>query len=107
MTQPPVPALAVLLSGDCTGTVPVDSTMLPAPPAAPGVIQAHLSPSSPLTGSSQPPDVRLVAPMGACGKKSVTVSPYSWPPTMLQPSSSPGVFTQPMPQLGPASLMYV
>src|SRR2546430_693392 len=96
----------LLLHNDCTGNVPVLNLTFAAPPGVPGVIHAHLSPFSPFTGSNQPPVLRFVAPTGACGKKSETVSAYSWPSTMLKPSFVPGVFTNAWPQFADASSTY-
>src|SRR6266851_7188524 len=97
MTQPPALLLKLLLQSDCTAKVPVDSPMFAAAPW-PLEIQAHLSPFSLPLPSSQP----------VLGNGSLMDSPYSWPPTMLTPSSSPALppLTKFCPHDAPASVWY-
>src|SRR5882762_6903382 len=97
MTQPPALLLKLLLQSDCTAKVPVASVMFAEAPC-PREIQAHLSPFSRPLPSSQP----------LLGNGSLTDSPYSWPPTMLTPSSNPALplLTKFCPQEAPASVMY-
>src|SRR5437762_2700480 len=106
MAQPPLRPLMLLLHNDCTGNVPVVSERFAAPPGSPGAIHAHLSAFSPPTGSNHPPLERSLAPTGACGKRSLIASVYSCPSTIVKPSVRPGVFTNAMPQFGPASPTY-
>jgi hypothetical protein len=85
--------LAALLQRDWAAKVPVVSVMFADAPL-PELIQAHLSPFSAPLPSSQPP----------LGKMSDSVSPNSWPPTIVMPALGPSPLKS-APQLAPASVM--
>src|ERR1019366_6750572 len=96
-SQPPAPLLKSFAQVDWTAKEPVVSEMFWAAPW-PDWIHAHLSPFSLPLLSVQPP----------AGNWSVTVSAYSWPSTIVTPSSVPAEppFTKFSPQLVPASRRY-
>src|SRR5256885_2864219 len=97
MGRPPLPPLASLAHVDCIAKAPVvNGTLADAP--GPELRHAHLSAFSSPAPSTQPP----------AGFWSVIVSAYSWPSTIVTPSSSPALpaLTKFVPQLPPASVTY-
>ena len=94
-SHPPTPPLKSLPQVDWTANVPVPEVTSAAVPW-PEEIQPHRSPFSAPELAVHPP----------AGNWSVTVSAYSWPPTMVTPSSRPAVpaLTKFRPQLAPMSV---
>ncbi len=95
-SQDPLPLLPSLPQMVWTAYVPVPVVRSKLPPEVPGVIHAQTSPTSEPLELVQPP----------AGFWSVMVSLYSWPSTIVTPSSVPLLLTKSWPQEVPASVMY-